>query len=874
MWIMSRLVYTYTDLTKINTCKNFIELMRYPQITVSADLRKCLNGKLEIDKVQGLVADDSNFRVTEFQSFAKAIDEDWDSDQSKFAEMIILSEFMRGKLEEAGENKKIRNWLVGCLRNLDSILSAIIMLEQAEVKPEDLNPGRDRNFNLFVEAWKNLIDKDPIIMQFRTRMNGMDSKDAWKPVFRKVFNLDSIASVDVLVFHGFYYITPYQERVMRMLENAGFKLVFLIPYDERFPYAYEIWNETYSVERGYVAKEEWHIEKTVADDPYGEIFEGNNAQIQNQLTIKEYASVMEFVDDVKHIREKGFSLYSSDFKSANQMLKDYFPEAYGERKILSYPIGQFISTLNRMWDEDNQTIVIEEDELIECFSSGWLAVDGISGKQYMQDLMYILPFFNGCRTIEEWEKRITLFKEIEQSAILPFEVDMDPDESVSRWQEAIGSPLKNFSMYAVASDKLDIILKLITQLLEMAKELFGKNELVRVQDHIHTLDLILKKHELSQELYSEERKLVQDIFETLSADNSFDAMCHLADIARALDLFICGRYEEGEIQTNRIGLVYPLYFIDAACVKNRSKVHICMCDVESLPGGNKDYVWPLTGKKMKEVYALTKNPYVLNLIQIMESTTLCNRYFTYCALKNKEVTLSWISTMGEKMLAPSPYIKLLMEVTGTKLTPAARHAISANRVTETPTSIGRIEKYDNDKAPARMIKEARMDYALCPMKYILGYVVEKFPTYQSDFQINYALNALISAMYNLMKEQGMKVDEAYEAVIALFPSMRKVEKRQVYDYISYDRREDDMDYGNRTECGGRYYTDERLKIHYPNQDVRGETLIRYGKLNTPDGRRGMNLYETIEVPDACIFCQHISYCRNALYAGDQENYYD
>ena len=83
-----------------------------------------------------------------------------------------------------------------------------------------------------------------------------------------------------------------------------------------------------------------------------------------------------------------------------------------------------------------------------------------------------------------------------------------------------------------------------------------------------------------------------------------------------------------------------------------------------------------------------------------------------------------------------------------------------------------------------------------------------------------------------------------------------------------------MDYGNRTECGGRYYTDERLKIHYPNQDVRGETLIRYGKLNTPDGRRGMNLYETIEVPDACIFCQHISYCRNALYAGDQENYYD
>lgn len=871
---MSRAVYTYTDLTKLNTSKNFLQLMKYPQITVSADLRKCLNGRPEIDRVRGLAADDVNFKVTEFHSFAGAIDEAWNSDQSKFNEMIILSEFMRGKLEASEEGSKERKWLVGCMRNLDSVLSAIILLEQAEVRPEDLNSGKDRNIKIFLEAWKVLIEKDPIITGFRTKMSEMTSKEAWKPVFKKAMNIDSIEGIDTLVFHGFYYITPQQERVMRFLEQAEFKLVFLIPYDERYPYAYEIWDETYSVERGYEPKSNWHIEKSFAEDPYGEIFEGRAAQIHNRLQIKEYASVMEFVDEVKHIKEKGFSIYSADFKSANQILKDYFPGAYGDRKILSYPIGQFISTLNRMWDEEQQTIAIDEDRLIECFSSGWLAVEGISGKQYMQDLMYVLPFFNGCHTIEDWENRIQLFKEIKESVIAPFEVDLDPDVAVSRWQEAIGSPLKNFSMFAVESEKLDIILKLIKQLLGMAKELFGKNKLVRVHEHIRTLDWILKKHELSQELYMEERELVKDIFEKLSSDNSFDAMCYPADIARALDLFICGRYEEGEIQTNRIGLVYPLYFIDAACVKNKSKVHICFSDVESLPGGNKDYVWPLTGKKMKEIYAETKNPLILNLIQIMEATTLCNRYFTYCALKNQEVTISWVSNIGEKMLAPSPYIKMLLETTGMELTPAARNAITFERVIDTPISLGRVEEYDNDKAPVGMIKEARMDYALCPMKYVLGYVVEKYPTYQSDFQMNYALNAFISAIFNLMKGQGMKVEEAYETVVALFPNMRKVEKRQVYDYISYDRRENDMDYGNRTECGKKYYTDERLKIHYPNQDVRSETLVRYGKLNTPDGRKGMDLNEVMEVPDACIFCQHVSYCRNALYAGDQENYYD
>ena len=69
-------------------------------------------------------------------------------------------------MDAAGEDLKLRNWLVGCMRNLDSILSAIILLEQAAVNPEDLNPGKDRNLSLFVEAWKMLIEKDPTIAGF------------------------------------------------------------------------------------------------------------------------------------------------------------------------------------------------------------------------------------------------------------------------------------------------------------------------------------------------------------------------------------------------------------------------------------------------------------------------------------------------------------------------------------------------------------------------------------------------------------------------------------------------------------------------------------------------------------------------------------
>lgn len=871
---MSRQVYTYADLTKLKSNKNFMEIMKYPQITVSSDLRKCLNGTLDKDRVQGMFTDTTSFRVTEFHSFASTIDQEWNTDRGKFRQMLYLSEFVRGKMEEAGSDSKLRNWLLGCMRNLDSMLSAIILLEQAAVTPDQLNAGTDRNIKFFLDAWRFLEKKDATLVGFRKRMNEMTTRQAWEDIFQQVFQIDSLNGIDTVVFHGFYYITPHQERVMGLLEQAGFKLIYLIPYDERFPFVHEIWDETYSEERGYEPKCNWHLDRSAETDVYGELFEGRKVSVSNKLAIKEYASVTEFVDDIVHIREKGYSIYSADAKSANKLLKDYFPSAYGDRKILSYPIGQFISALNKMWDEEKQTIAIDEDGLFECFASGWLAVDGIPGKRYLQDLMYVLPFFSGCHTIDEWEKRIELFKKIEDDVISPFETELDPDESVSRWQEAIGSPLKNFSPFAVTSDKLEVILRLIKQLLDTARDLFGNNELIRVQEHVRKLDWVLKRLELSQELYLEERALVNDIFEVLGTDNAFDDACHPADIAKALELFICGRYEEGEIQTYKVGLVYPLFFVDAACVKNKSKVHLCMSDINTLPGGNKDYIWPLTEKKVKEIYEKTKNPLVLNLMQIMNSTALCNRFFTYCALKNKEVTISWISTMGDKKLAPSPYIKLLLNGTDVKLTPAARNAITFERVLDAPMSPGRVLKYDNNKAPLGMIKEARMDYALCPMKYILGYVVEKYPAYQSEFQMNYALNAFISAMYNLMKDQGMKVDDAFEAAVSLFPNMRKVEKRQVYDYISYDHRENDMDYGIRTECGGKFYTDERLKIHYPNQDVRAQTIEKYARLSTPDGRRGMNLYEAMEVENACVYCQHINYCRNAVFAGDQENCYD
>lgn len=466
---MNREIYTYINLKQLGQNPYWNKIRNYPQITVTSDLRKSLKGTVDRDKVDGIFKDEAIVQACEIRKLKEAAFPNWGNDETRFNETILLSQYIREQIKSCGDDQITRRWLIGCKRNLKLILTSIISLEEAGVNVDDILPEGDKNIEFLLAAWRYLIENDPAIKTFRKAVKELEIRSAWEPILTKLFGRSNVRTV---VFHGFYNFASIQERMMRLMEDAGIKVIFLFCYDEKYPYANEIWRETYSVENGYPDISKWNMEKSVETEPYGEIFEGRIASVPNNLKIKEYSTVMEFVHGMKHVSEQGYRIYSANPNTANQILKDFYPEEYGERKILSYPIGQFISTLNQMWDEDLQDIILDQEKLIECFASGWLSVDGISGKQYMQDLLYILPFFEDCTRIGEWEKRVDFLQEIKEEVITPFKQNIDEDDSVARWQEIMENPFLNFSVFAVEDERLRIILELIKQLLEMARELF------------------------------------------------------------------------------------------------------------------------------------------------------------------------------------------------------------------------------------------------------------------------------------------------------------------------------------------------------------------------------------------------------------------
>ena len=878
---MNREIYTYTNLEQIANSESFQEIKQFPQFVVSSDLRKSLVGDIDKEHVRGVFSGDSVVKVEEFRNILFSLDPYWATDAAKFEQTVTLSEFFRKIIHERGDDFNTRKWLVGCRRNTSQVLSAINLLEEAGVTPEDINFAEDRNIDLLVEAWNYLIDHNGTIKRFRENMNKLNSKETWNRVFLERFHSSDIYTV---VMHGFYYITPIQQRVIDSLEKIGIKTIYLFQYDERYPYVNEIWRKTYSEKNGYPKYEDWHKDTSRVVDPFGSLFEGEIVKNTNKITIREYSSVMEFVNDIKSEKNNKVSIYSSNHLTANRILQHFFPDDYGDRKLLSYPIGQFVATLNSLWDEEKEDVILDENSIIECFASGWLAKDGISGKECMQDLMSILPFFKNTETLDEWNEKINKLKEIKTGVVNKFDEELDADDRIARWQHIAGNPFTNFGVFNVSFDKLDVVLSLIEQLINMARDLFTKSTEINIGVHIQKLENTLYEHEMSDKLFTEELEIVKELFAKLDEPEGFSSKCFPGDIATALNVFLSGRFDDNELQPNKVGLVYPMFQVDSSSIKSNGKVHICLCDVDSMPGGNKRYIWPLTGRVIKKclsdgIKAGKENKLLNNLIGIMEDNAISNRYFMYCALKNKEVTISWVSDLNDKLLAPSPYIGLVKEAFDLQVKNYNRYYIPYDRVKNTDYGNLRLAPYDNKRRPDNILKEARMDYALCSLRYIFGYVVEKNPSFRGEFQQNYAITSLVKAIYYLMMDEGMTVTDIYNNVIGMFPGLRKVEKRQIKDYLNYFDARKDADYLGQTPCGDRLYTDARILIHFPNDKVRTVAYKKYRQLDTPDGKKGLSLDEQIDMIDVCTFCPHQSFCRKAKYtidinADEEEKYYD
>ena len=332
------------------------------------------------------------------------------------------------------------------------------------------------------------------------------------------------------------------------------------------------------------------------------------------------------------------------------------------------------------------------------------------------------------------------------------------------------------------------------------------------------------------------------------------------DISQTVNYFLAGDYTKaGQEEKYVEDWVKPLTEIDG---NGTEKVHICLSDLKTLPGEPRDIVWPLTKTCIKNLYAKLidekQRQLLWHMMFILEKLPQVNRYMMFSAFRNRQVIISWISEMNQKLYAPSPYISLLSRFYEIDIEKESKSRFTEKYLNSIPEAKPTVTKYTI--ADSNVIPDARLEYAICPKRYLYSYLLNENPTFKSEFLQNFAIGGFIKALIELQKIGGFDKESIEEQVFELFPGKLSIIKQNILDRSAASSGSE-----LTTRYENREYTDLRYDIKFP-------VTIRKSveeKLKDVEFNFEQDLTIGTGKPEQCKYCPHSEYCSEIEYTDEE-----
>lgn len=841
-----RTVCTYTDLRSLDEAPCFEQICSLPMITTSSELSSLIHSSFGARM---------KYKPIGFRKLMLAVSPRWDTESDWGNMMSLASEYFRERMAGTEDGDEL-DWLSRCSINKKDLISNVVLLAEAGVQPGDVG-CEDKDVRLLVDLWTYILDNSTTIREMNAGIESMHDARNAESVMSRLFGNPG----KTLVLHGFYFITPLQERLFSALESCGYHMIMLIHFNRKYPYANAIWRSSMSETGKYAPIEDWVVQESESVNGLGEIFEGNRSADLSGVKINAQDTVLDFIRDVGNSRKSGYCIYSADDRGANDLIRDYFLEEYDDLIFMTHPLGQFIRTVYSLHVDADKGPLIDADDVQDCFSTGWASFEGHDSRDYVNAFRHISSYFQGCGAISEWESRLDDLLDVYSDVLSKFGMAGPQD----RWSRLMSNPMSAVGPFSVGIGKVQTMSLLLKHLMDIIKLVYGSSSKVTIKEHLENLKSAMGPALTGNPGLEDDYSHFDIIINRLSGDTNRFLPCDMRDaIASFLDEST-DEYEGHKSESSR--LVKSLRRMEAVRLMPGGKVHIVLSDIDRLPGGKREYVWPLTEDVIDSVRksGSENSRFLDNLEHIMQSTPLVNRYLTYAAFDNESVVLSWVRNLDAKCMQPSPFIKLLACIGKLGITEVRDDMGMAGHPDDAGSSYTRYQGFDITSPQYSMADEAKMDYALCPLRYLYGYVLQDHPMYDSPFHIQFVASNAIGAFRSLCPD--IEPHEIERAVLSLFPNMTDIEKKQARDYVYSG------DAGLFTTYMGHEYTKERYRIDFPNYGLLDDARHAFGALYTRNGRRGLRLDRPTEFKGACMYCAHSAYCRRAVHSIDQDDHY-
>ena len=290
------------------------------------------------------------------------------------------------------------------LFNTKSIVSCIRMFCELEMDAKQMNK-KELNIDqqYLIELYKIIDDNTNSAFKFervKTKEEVEKAIDDALMYRKEGVNLNDIDR-ERIVIHGVHQFTPAMLSAIEDISKYK-DIILLFNYQKQYASVYDTWMNIYSIFDVPINNQSTNqfvpmpllinsYKSNVLADYIGHLTNGEfieKNKVLNDLEVIEFDNNTEFANYVARLFEKAKKdsnshgkvkapiafmseqLYSASGK-VNDILRAYFPEQFGERHFLDYPIGHFFVSTTNMWDSEKKEVKIDNfSDIKECLNAG------------------------------------------------------------------------------------------------------------------------------------------------------------------------------------------------------------------------------------------------------------------------------------------------------------------------------------------------------------------------------------------------------------------------------------------------------------------------------------------------------------------------
>ncbi len=878
---MSIIIYTYSNPYKINKEPYWAMIKNCFHLCVSQTL------------VNGLCDQYSDFyagKLTTVNRFINNLYDNWESDATAICQRAYLDNLIDSVDYSCilGESINVDDIRISLKRNRGYVLDSLRIMFELNMPPDNIVESElTYDQKCLVALYKEIIASNNKYFILRNDLTKEEIDDAITVTMNEALRnenkrgeLESITK-DTIVVHGIHQFSPI---VLRMIETLSkYKnVIILFNYLPDYKNVYQTWLNIYSwfeskiniSEQIFYDNSQDFVGGRIADN-MAAMIAGSTATIDysNKIRVTEFDNQTEFAGYIAKRFEKAEQLrandnyahpalfymeeqlYSANSK-VNDVLKLYFPEQFGERNFLDYPIGHFFISITNMWDPDTQSMVINDlKDVIECLSCGIIHED-ISGS--------LVSTLDKCKLYVSNEK--TLKGIVKRLKKLKSRID-----SIDSTEEE----LTRIEYFDVSENELDGLIEALKDLNAIAEQFFvdfneKQNDFRKFYKKISDVLVtqVLDKGDLDEDF----RDIVLRVLNRLNDVKDIEANASFDCLRETMQIYLQQLPKEGK---GANWIVRNFEQIDGDVlrknVNNNKKIYhfACLSDDDMSITHKDEFPWPLNINFFEVAQAPVDWKYQVFVTSRMEYKNFRRYALVYgLAFSRSEIELSYIKNENDK----AGELYYLLRILNAQVEPYEPAE---------PNSIRKNTGYIDIQRPVynQFSQYDLMKHRLCSYRFLMESVVESKTIYKDEFLLRQYLAIILEhrARKNFSGKNHIKnmvhnyLVEQMDALSSDFPFISQTDTLDVInlaeDYLEKHAvihgkfatvKENEMDYMTKREIfltvpAGKKADDESKEIFKNATQAEVDSILNEDSLSQDRYMRMRNnLCEKCADKDICL----------------------